>query len=232
MPVPSPETRRAERQCPCLRRQSTCRVHGGRSICPHTRLRRLCPPCAGSGICAHQRRRDICIECSPLGNLWARVRSATRRGLSAAVEGRRSRTHEVVGCSREHARSFIDAKMQAWNETHAEKMTLANVHIDHIKPLSSVRLEANGAAALAQVCHYTNLQPLLLLDNERKAARWSAHDDAEWARRIAGCPETTGIYWPRACGPLNDAGLGWEDLHLLADAALLLLQSGSRRACI
>lgn len=28
------------------------------------------------------------------------------------------------------------------------------------------------------------------------------------------------IYWPLACGPLHHAGLGWENLHLLATAAM------------
>lgn len=214
-----PGVRRTERQCACLRRQSTCRVHGGRSICTHARLRRLCATCVGSGVCAHGRRREVCVECSPLGNLWARVRSATRRGLGAGREGRRSRTHEVVGCSREHARAFIDAKMRAWNASHAEKMTLANVHIDHIKPLSSWRHGEASPASLARLCHYTNLQPLLLHDNERKSDRWSAADDAAW-QRIAGNAAATGIYWPEACGPLHAAGLGWENLHLLAGVAL------------
>ena len=76
-----------------------------------------------------------------------------------------------------------------------------------------------SSASLARLCHYTNLQPLLLHDNERKSDRWSAADDAAW-QRIAGNAAATGIYWPEACGPLHAAGLGWENLHLLAGVAL------------
>lgn len=215
-PQDMPAARKPESRCPCLRRRSTCVHHGGRSICEHRRLRRLCQACVGSGICEHQRRREICVECNPLGNLWARVRSATRRGLLLAPAGRRSRTHLLVGCSREHARAFIAAKMATWNAAHAEKMTFANVHIDHIKPLGSLQ----DGDSLARVCHFTNLQPLLLHDNERKSDRWSAHDEEQWRSHISGNAASTAIYWPVACAPLHAAGLGWEGLHLLAGAAL------------
>jgi len=70
------------------------------------------------------------------------------------------------------------------------------------------------------VCHFTNLQPLLLHDNERKSDRWSTHDEEQWRSHISGNAASTGIYWPVACGPLHAAGLGWEGLHLLAGAAL------------
>jgi len=107
-------------------------------------------------------------------------------------------TQQMVGCSRAEARSFFLAKMDAWNAGHAEKMTFANVHIDHIKPLARM----TDAASLAALCHYPNLQPLLVDDNEHKSDHWSPSDEL------------------LACPPLHAAGVEWVALHMLARVAL------------
>ena len=199
-----------------MRRLSTCTTHGGQSVCEHRRLRRLCLPCNGSGICAHQRRRDICIECCPRGNLWARLRSATRRSFAVASSAKNAHTQQMVGCSRRFARTFIAVKMSTWNRTHAEKMTFANIHIDHIKPLARM----TDAASLAALCHFSNLQPLLADDNERKSDQWSAADETHWEAHIRGNTTSRSIYWPLACRPLHAAGVEWAALHMLARVAL------------
>jgi len=199
-----------------MRRLSICPTHGGRSVCEHGRLKRLCRLCEGSGICAHQRRREICIECSPHGNMWARLRSATRRSFAVARSVKSARTLQMVGCSRSDARAFIAGKMSAWNRVHAEKMTFANIHIDHIKPLARM----TDAASLAALCHFSNLQPLLVDDNEHKSDHWSAADDEFWDKHIRGNVKRRSIYWPLACRPLHAAGVEWGALHMLARVAL------------
>jgi len=125
-------------------------------------------------------------------------------------------TQQMLGCSRSDVRGFFLAKMDAWNAVHAEKMTFANVHIDHIKPLARM----TDASSLAALCHFSNLQPLLADDNEHKSDRWSAADDAFWEEHIRGNATAGRIYWPLACRPLHAAGVEWGALHMLATVAL------------
>ena len=42
-------------------------------------------------------------------------------------------------------------------------MTFDNIHIDHIKPVSKFNL--NNTDEFYDCCHYTNLQPLLPIEN-------------------------------------------------------------------
>ena len=122
----------------------------------------------------------------------------------------------MVGCSRKEARAFFLAKMETWNAVHAEQMTFANVHIDHIKPLARM----TDGASLAALCHYSNLQPLLADDNEHKSDHWSLPDEQHWQQHICGSKTAGQIYWPLACRPLHAAGVEWGALHLLARVAL------------
>ena len=45
-------------------------------------------------------------------------------------------------------------------------MTWDNIHIDHIKPISVFNLD--DEEEFLDCCHYTNLQPLLAVDNLEK----------------------------------------------------------------
>lgn len=75
-------------------------------------------------------------------------------------------TMEALGCSLAEAVSWLEAKF-------ASEMTWQNHgsvwHIDHIKPLSSFDL--TNRDQYLEACHYTNLQPLFVLDNLKKGAK-------------------------------------------------------------
>ena len=74
-----------------------------------------------------------------------------------------------------------------------EGMTFDNIHIDHIKPVS--RFDTNNMEQLKLCCHYTNLQPLLAVDNLCKSNKWSFLDEEYWKNNICG-KETTKLYIP------------------------------------
>ena len=184
------------RRCACGKRQQWCSIHGGRSVCQHGRQQR------------------ICAVCSPTGNTWHRVRSATRRVFASMGTVKGSSTMSVVGCSRAELHAHIIRKMRKWNEQHAEKMHSGNIHIDHIKPVSSQL----GDCTVAELSHYTNLQPLLAHDNGRKRDRWGHVDDRWWKQNISGIALHDEVYWPVACPPLQADGCEWAALYVLADA--------------
>jgi hypothetical protein len=57
--------------------------------------------------------------------------------------------------------------MDNWNTYNPENiMTFNNIHIDHIKPISRFNLKDYNE--FLDCCNYTNLQPLLAIDNLRK----------------------------------------------------------------
>jgi len=195
--VPCGGKQQVPRRCQCGKRKQLCALHGGRSVCAHGRLQR------------------ICVQCSPTGNLWHRVRSATRRVYNCGGVSKQSSTSSVLGCTQRELLAHIDRKMHSWNATHAEQMHSGNIHIDHIKPVASM----TESSSIAQMSHYSNLQPLLAHDNARKRDRWSPTDEIWWREHVAGRDSHGQVYWPQACGALNAAGLEWGDLHVLACVA-------------
>ena len=195
--VPCGGKQQVPRRCQCGKRKQLCVLHGGRSMCEHGRLQR------------------ICAQCSPIGNLWHRVRSATRRIYNGGGVVKQSSTSSVLGCTQRELLAHINRKMKSWNATHAEQMHSGNIHIDHIKPVASMQ----GASCIAQMSHFSNLQPLLAHDNARKRDRWSSADDLWWQQNISGRDSHGEVYWPQACGPLYADGTEWSSLHLLAQTA-------------
>ena len=91
---------------------------------------------------------------------------------------------------------------------------LVHFHIDHIKPVSSQL----GDCTVAELSHYTNLQPLLAHDNGRKRDRWGHVDERWWKQNISGITLHDEVYWPVACPPLQADGCEWAALYVLADA--------------
>ena len=89
-----------------------------------------------------------------------------RGRLQKAINGwcRSKKTEEILGCSWEYLKQYIESKFQ-------DGMTWGNHgytgwHVDHIIPLAS----ANSLEELEKLCHYTNLQPLWAIDNMIKGA--------------------------------------------------------------
>ena len=55
-------------------------------------------------------------------------------------------------------------------------------HLDHIKPISKFNLE--DKEQIKKCCHYSNIQPLLAIDNLSKSNKWSEEDEEEWNNYI------------------------------------------------
>lgn len=93
--------------------------------------------------------------------------------------------------------AYLECKREHWNTKYPDnRMTLTNTALDHIKPVSCFK--QCGISAQTLLCnHYTNLQPLLLQDNNWKGETWSLADNQYWHANIILQPSYTCIYYPR-----------------------------------
>lgn len=92
---------------------------------------------------------------------------ATRRRLCEFIKSKNTKktnsTLELLGCTPEFLRNYIEEKFtpeMVW-ENHGTYW-----HLDHIYPLSKV--DVNDETEFKKACHYSNLQPLSVLENLRK----------------------------------------------------------------
>lgn len=95
------------------------------------------------------------------------LRCAHRRMIRAGA-ARDGKTEELLGCSYDELRQYLEAQFQ-------EGMTWDNWgkggwEVDHKKPLALYDL--TDPEQYREAAHYTNLQPLWESDNRRKGARW------------------------------------------------------------
>ena len=74
-------------------------------------------------------------------------------------------------------------------------MNFDNIHYDHIKPVSKFKLE--DPDELLKCCHYTNFQPLLVVDNLEKSNKWSGEDEQFWNENIM-YQEYLPLYYPKS----------------------------------
>ena len=90
----------------------------------------------------------------------------------------------------------LKSKRQHWNaQQPGAHMTLTNSAIDHIRPVREFQKHGVGAKTL--LCnHYTNLQLLLLEDNNWKGDAWCSVDEAHWHEHIIFKPSNKGVYYP------------------------------------
>lgn len=88
--------------------------------------------------------------------------------LNHAINGKRKsgKTIELLGCTPQELKLHLQSKFR-------DGMTWKNHgklwHIDHIYPLSKADL--SNLKELKRVCHYSNLQPLLAVENMKKGNR-------------------------------------------------------------
>jgi hypothetical protein len=110
-----------------------------------------------------QLRRYTDLNFRLRGNLRARLNRALKdnqKGGSAI---------EDLGCSVDNLKSYLELQFKpgmSW-ENYGRKT--GQWSIDHIFPLSKVNLADRNQ--FLKVCHYTNLQPLWVLDNLLKSNR-------------------------------------------------------------
>jgi len=94
-----------------------------------------------------------------------RLKNALRSRIKISLKSnpKKSRTHELLGCSIQELKNYIEK--QFLNGMSWENWGQFGWHLDHIKPLSS----AKNLEEMYSLCHYTNLQPLWWWDNLSKS---------------------------------------------------------------
>lgn len=105
------------------------------------------------------------IQQDLLFGLARRVRARIGTALKRAVVGKTTRTIDLLGCSPNHLKWYLE-------RLFLPGMSWANRnlwHIDHKKPIASFDLSDNEQQR--QAFHFSNCQPLWILDNLRKGAR-------------------------------------------------------------
>ena len=63
------------------------------------------------------------------------------------------------------------------------EMNISNIHLDHIKPVS--KFDLSNVDEVYKCCHWSNIQPLLALDNLKKSNKWSISDEEYWVKNIS-----------------------------------------------
>lgn len=98
-----------------------------------------------------------------LFKLRCNLRSRTTKAFKAKAYKKNGTTENMLGAAYPAVKKHIESLFEPWMtwENHGEWQ------IDHILPLSSAKSEAE----LINLCHYTNLQPLLKAHNMSKGAK-------------------------------------------------------------
>lgn len=107
-----------------------------------------------------RRRRKEDENYRMRGRLSDRIRNA----LKAQTVRKKNTTAELLGCSVEFFKGYIEAQF-------AEGMTWKNIHIDHIRPCASFDL--TDITQQKECFHYTNLRPLSAKENMLKGSLWN-----------------------------------------------------------
>ena len=104
----------------------------------------------------------------PLYKLSENIRKGIYKSITSKGFGKKSRTYEILGCSYEDFKIYIENKFESWmnwdnygNPNDGLIEPNKTWDVDHIKPLSS----ATNEKELLELNHYTNLQPLCSYHN-------------------------------------------------------------------
>lgn len=168
--------------CPHNRLKLTCKDCGGSQICSHNKIRSRCKECGGGSICEHNKRKSHCKECNLQLYLVNLQRVNLKRCLKSSHLNKTKPSIEYLGCSAEYFIEYFKKKMDNFNQFSEIEMTLDNIHIDHIKPVSSFNLDDEDE--FLSCCHYTNVQPLLPEINLHKHSKWSDKNETYWLENI------------------------------------------------
>ena len=105
---------------------------------------------------ARKRRKK-----DPLFKLTHNIGVLIRKSLINGGYSKKSRTHEILGCSFEEYQQHIEAQFtdgMSWER-------MSEIHIDHRLPVSAATTEEE----LLALNHYRNLQPMWASDNLAKS---------------------------------------------------------------
>lgn len=93
-----------------------------------------------------------------------------RNRISFAIKNKKKNTLDLLGCTPEYAYNYLVAKFTP--DMTEEAFMNGDIHIDHIKPVSSFDL--TNEDELQKCFHYTNIQPLWAKDNFSKGNKYSS----------------------------------------------------------
>lgn len=141
--------------------------------------------------CEHNKRFGYCKICNTPLYLVNTQRGNLRRCLTDYNLDKIKSIKKHIGCDANYFKNYIQKKMDTYNETADIKMDFTNIHLDHIKPISSFNLD--NKEEFLNCSHYTNFQPLLASDNLSKSYKWNDENEAYWNDNIKG-KEYTQIY--------------------------------------
>lgn len=102
------------------------------------------------------------IKADPVKVMQARYRSIVSKAWRGMGYTKESKSGEILGCSWEEFKAHIERQFvggMCWER-------IAEIHLDHVVPLSSAKTEEDVRA----LNHYTNLRPLWAKDNLSKGA--------------------------------------------------------------
>ena len=182
--------------CEHGKRKSTCRECKGVSICIHDKIKSQCRDCNGSSICEHNKQKLSCKKCNPKLCLIRIYTHQIKKYLtSPKYEKIKNHYNDNLGCTVDEFINHIKKKIEYFNTylSTNEQMTLNNISIDHIKPISKFNLEDENE--FLDCCNYTNIQPLLHITNMEKHNKWTDDNDKYWLDNIKG-KEYNEIYIP------------------------------------
>lgn len=166
-------------------RKSTCRECYGSAFCSHGVQKYQCRKCSPSSFCPHERYKYYCRECNPDEYFTQLIRISIHRVFRTSNLPKNEPCEYYVGCSFADFKTYLVSKM-------TKDMTIDNVHMDHIKPVTSFNLD--DLDELKKCCHYTNIQPLLVRDNIVLGNKWTEENEAFWNKNIIYNPNFLLIY--------------------------------------
>ena len=115
------------------------------------------------------------MTCDPHNTIAKTLRGRIRTALLSQNQNKSSSTEELIGCTIEDARAYIESQF-------SEGMTWGNHgqwHIDHRRPCATFDLVDEDEQK--KCFHYTNLQPLWATENLGKGASFDAESFGwEW----------------------------------------------------
>lgn len=100
------------------------------------------------------------LKNDPLYKLKHNIACGFRQSLKRNCYTKKSRTHEILGCSYEQFKQYLESKFESWMswENYGLYNGIPNYgwDIDHVIPTSSAKTEEE----VINLNHYSNLQPL------------------------------------------------------------------------
>ena len=116
------------------------------------------------------------FKVDPMFKLKSKIRNYILISLRKKGYTKKSRSHQILGCSYEEFKVYIESKFESWMSWDNFGVYNGDLNygwdIDHIIPLSSAETEED----VIRLNHYTNLQPLCSRTNrhiKRDRLDWS-----------------------------------------------------------